>query len=203
MDDAAWSDAILALVSLGLGARLWRGHTSPGGVGLLSVGVAAALGTLRFSGLSSLITAHDRATWVAALVGVPMIGLGYALAWLAPHRADRTSPVAFVALLGLAWLLDGTPAYRTAAGGAGMVLAAAFALATARRDAIAASLGLAGALGVVIAGLAIAGDGAIGPLSRTAWFHLAFAASCGALGAGLRRFVRPPDPLWDQSSSST
>jgi hypothetical protein len=190
MIDAAWSDAILAGCALAPGCALtWRGRAAAtartvGGVGLLAVGCAASLGTLRFGGLSSLVAAHDGATWIAATVGIPMVGLAYAL----PRSTARAAPmIVCLALLGAAWALHGNPTYRTLVGGGAMGVALVGAAARFRQDAVSAGLGVAGALGVVVAGLGIAGDGHWGPLSRIAWFHLAFAVSCAALGGGLLR----------------
>ena len=192
MIDAAWTDAVLALVSLGLGLRLLNqgGGAGTAGVGLLLVGIAATFGAVRFAFAPDLALAHEGVTRLAGMVGIPMVGVGWVTAVWFPEKARQVRPYAFVLLLIASVALIAVEPYRTAVGALGMVaslVAAAWAL---RRDPVAGALGALGAVGVMVAGLAIAGEGSFGPMSRIAWFHLALAVANALLGAGLLRFSR-------------
>ncbi len=187
--DTAWSDAILAVVSGVLGLRLLNrgGGAGTAGVGLLLVGVAAAFGALRFSFAPSLALTHLGVSRLAAMVGLPLVGVGWVTAVWFPDRARQVRPYAFVLLLVAAVAMIAVEPYRTAVGGSGMAAALVASLWTLRRDPVAGLLGALGAVGVVVAGLAIAGEGSLGPLSRIAWVHLALAAANALLAAGLLR----------------
>jgi lysylphosphatidylglycerol synthetase-like protein (DUF2156 family) len=72
MNWAALLDSVLALSALGLA---WRhGGRWPGlGLGAVLLGIAAVLGSLRFSGLMPLPSLHQFASLIGAAVGLPLI----------------------------------------------------------------------------------------------------------------------------------
>lgn len=187
MIDAALSDAVLAGVSLWLGFRLLQrgGGAGTAGVGLMLVGIAATFGTLRFGGAAGLGQAHDGVSKLAGLVGIPLVGFGYVSAAFFPDRAVAARAYAFVSLLVAAVALIGVSAYGTAIGGLGMLGTVVGAIAAHRGAPRVALLGIAGAMGVLLSGLVVAGEGSWGPMSRIAWFHLSLALSCALLAAGL------------------
>ncbi|MBX2803334.1 MAG: hypothetical protein KTR31_36980 [Myxococcales bacterium] len=192
MIDAAWTDAVLAVVALGAGFRLLRhgAGAATAGVGLFLVGVAAVFGVVRFSGVDTLAPTHWGVSRLASLVGVPLVGVGWAteIGW--PDRAQQVRPYAFVLLLVAAVALIAVPLYGTVIGALGMGLVAMASLVVLRRAPMVAAFGLLGASGVAVSGLVILGEGSMGPLSRVAWFHLALAGSFALLGEGLVRFSR-------------
>ncbi|HHO51622.1 MAG TPA: hypothetical protein ENK18_12290 [Deltaproteobacteria bacterium] len=189
MIDAAASDAILALVALVAGLRLLQrgGGAGTAGVGLILVGIAATFGTIRFGGVQSLAQAHDGVSRLASLVGIPLVGSGYLSVAFFPQHAVAVRPYVFVSLLVAAVALIGVPLYGTVIGGAAMIGAAVAAIVGLRRPPSAAAEGLAGAVGVLLCGLVVSGEGSWGPLSRTAWLHLGLSASCALLATGLLR----------------
>ena len=191
MTDAAWTDGVLAIVSLGLGFRLLSrgGGSATVGVGLFLVGVAAAFGTFLFSGVDVLAPAHRGVTLMATLIGMPLVGVGYVTAAFANHQAHDVRRVAFVLLLIAAVFLMYVDFSRVLLGALGMGLVMVGAGVALRTDVASGLAGVAGALGVLLAGLVVGtGDEVWGPLSRTAWFHLSFALSCALLAAGVWRW---------------
>lgn len=199
LNDIALTDALLALVALVQGFRLLsadRGGATAG-VGLLMVALAAAFGAGRFwigREAPDLAGAHQGVTNLAALVGLPLVGVGYATTAFVPKHARAARPYAFVVLLIAAVALIGVDRYRTIIGGIGMVTVLVASPALVRLDARGAALGALGAIGVVVSGLAIHGEGTLGPLSRVAWFHLGLAGSAWALGHGLWRVLQIESP---------
>jgi len=188
MPDVAITDALLAIVAGREGFRLlFRPHGgATAGVGLLLVALAAAFGAIRFSLAPELVGAHQGVTRLAAQVGMPLVGVGYAVAAFAPAHGRTVRPYAFVVLILAAVALIGVPVYGTVISGLGMAAALVGALVLARIER-AALLGALGAAGVVVSGLAIAGEGTLGPLTRVAWFHLGLAGSSWLLAQGLLR----------------
>ncbi len=199
MSDAAWSDAILAVVATYAGFRLLRqaGGGPTAGVGLALVGLAAVFGTIRFAGVEDLAPTHWGVTRLASLVGVPLVGVGYATeAFAPPGWAQPARRYSFVLLLVAAVALIAQPVWGQIVGGLGMLLVLASAAVRARQDLPRAAAGAGGAVGVLVSGLVIGGEGEWGGLSRTAWFHLAFAASSALLAVGLLQAPTeaPSDP---------
>ncbi|MEZ4235649.1 MAG: hypothetical protein R3F59_05705 [Myxococcota bacterium] len=166
------SDLLLALTATAAALHTRRAPTAAAGFAL--VALAAALGTARFAGATDLAPTHDALSRAAGLVGVPWIGLGTAATLLRPDDRRTAWAAAAIALLGaLLWPID---AWRTAIGGAAML---GLALAGLRARQPAPALG---ALGVVVAGLAVAGD----TDARIAAFHVALATSLAAVAAARR-----------------
>ncbi len=187
MIDAALTDGVLALVSIVTGFRLLArgGGAGTGGVGLLLVGIAASFGTIRFGGVDSLTTAHQGVSQLAALVGIPMVGFGYLSLAFFPQHAQSARSYVFVPLLVAAVGLIAVPTYGTIIGGISLVAIAIGALSAGGLGSSSALFGVVGAVGVLISAEVVAGEGRWGPMSRIAWFHLSFAASCALLAAGL------------------
>ncbi len=178
MSDAGWTDALLAIACV---LAALRARSGAGAVGLGLVGLTAAAGAARFLVLEELRPAHLALVAISSALGLPLVGLGAARAagWIGPRGVLAGVGLGAAALTAGALLGSGLPG--TAAAAVGMV-AAAVAGARARRPA-----GPIGAALVVVGGLAVAGEGTFGPLSRTAWFHLVMVVAVLALGQGLRR----------------
>ena len=194
MIDAAWTDAVLALVCAGLGLWLWGGGSPSqrtGGIGLVLVGTAATLGALRYGGVDGVENAHMGVTRLAEMVGLPMVGVGYATASWPPDWANRARSIAFVLLLIAAVLGMNDETFRLGVGVVGLAAVVVGALGQVRRDPVVTGLAGLGVAGVAVARFAILGDGDLGPMSRIAWFHLAFAGCVALLGAGLVRLEAP------------
>lgn len=189
MSDAGWTDLILAMAALGLGFRLLSrgGGAQTVGVGLFLVGLAAAFGVARYASGDdpSLVVAHRGVTGMASLVGMPLVGVGYVTAVFFPAWAAEARRYAFVLLLVAAVFLLYVERSGVLLGGIGMGLVLVSAARTLGSQPVAGVLGAVGAMGVLVSGLVIGGEGDWGPLSRTAWFHLAFALSCLGLAAGV------------------
>lgn len=198
MNDVAITDAILALIAGVQGFRLLytdRGGPSAG-VGLLLVALAATFGAGRFFVAPDdpeVAGSHVGVTRLASLVGLPLVGVGYASTAFVPQHARAALPYAFVVLLLLAVALIGVDPWITVIAGAGMAAVIVGAGGFARYDLQSAGLGGLGAAGVLVSGLVINGEGTFGPLSRVAWFHLGLAGATWALGQGMIRQLRESD----------
>lgn len=196
MSDAGWTDLILGLVALGLGFRLMfrGGGPQTVGVGLFLVGLAAAFGVARYASgdQPSLVVAHRGVTGMASLVGMPLVGVGYLTAAFFPERAHDVRRYAFVVLLVGAVFLLYVQQSGTVLGALGMAAVLVGAGRALRVQPLAGASGMLGALGVIVSGLVIGGPGDWGPLSRTAWFHLAFTLSCVALAGGVLTWPARP-----------
>jgi hypothetical protein len=185
---ASLSDAVLASVCVVMGGWLLLRPSASGrtaGLGLWIVGAAAVMGTLRFGGVQGVAVAHAGLTGLAATVGLPCIGAGWASAAFAPERAASVRRYVFGVCLVLGAMLWAEPWARTGMGAVSMlaVLAASAAWATTRaRD---AALGVVGAVLTLAMGLVVGTDGSWMGLPNVAWFHLGLAAANLALGAGL------------------
>lgn len=196
----ALSDGLLA--ALALGAGVWVGRVRrPGrvlaGFGISLVGVAAAVGSARYAGAEVLIPTHELMSALAGLVGMPLIGAGYAVAaWVPEGPTARTVRLAaLIALGGWGAVALSSPVARTVTGALAMLLVIAACVAR-RSDGRRAAAGVAGAIGVMAAGLAIGTDGSWGPVLRVDAFHVALAASVGALAWGLAALPGPvPIPV--------
>lgn len=187
---ASGTDAVLALVACGVGGRgllVGRPSERTVGLGVLLVGVAAVVGTLRFAGQQELADAHAGLSGLAACVGLPCIGAGWVTAVHAPERAEVVRRYVFGLLLVVAALVWWMPLARTVLGGAGMVAAGGAALGALPRSRPAAGLGALGAGLVLAVGLAIGTEGELLGFARVGWFHLGMAGAMAALGLGVER----------------
>ena len=80
MNADALSDAVLALVTFSIAARLTRPHPALG-TGCLLIGLAAAVGVLRYSGIDAALGPHRFFAIIAAGAGFPLLAI--AVRW--PH----------------------------------------------------------------------------------------------------------------------
>ena len=142
---AGLTDLCLSATALSLGfGAIWRGRVT-GGAGLVLLGVAAGLGTVRFLIRPSVAFWHEHAMWVAATVGLPLIGVGY----VQRHRpvSGAVAVVILIAASGLAGSPVGHGAYGRVAPARGLFAGLGVRLRTGRLA------GAGGALLVVLAGL--------------------------------------------------
>lgn len=191
---ASGTDAVLASVGIALGGwLLGRGRPSDRtvGIGLLLVGVAAVVGTLRFAGRTELVDAHAGLSGLAACVGLPCVGAGWATAVFAPARAEVVRRYVFGVLLVVAAMVWWMPLARTLLGGVGMIAVLVAAAGVAPRERGAAALGALGAGLTLAVGLVIGTEGELLGFPRVGWFHLGLAAGAAALGEGVRRVPSP------------
>jgi len=187
---AAWTDAVLAAVTIGFGlGLLTRGgsHARTTALGLGLVGVAAVLGVLRFTGQEQLAVPHAGLSGLAACVGLPCIGAGWASRAFLERRGDVVRRYVFGVLLVVAAMVWWIPVVRTILGAVGMVAAAAGAVGLRGVDRPAAMAGLLGAAVTVVVGLVIGTDGELLGFPRVGWFHLGLAVGHGMLGWGIWR----------------
>lgn len=183
------SDGVLAAVCLTGASWLWvRSGGDPaqraGAAGVALVGAAATVGTLRFAGHTELVDIHQTLSRLGSLLGMPLIGIGWLWRGVSLPAAAFRPTIAFFALLGLLAELLSLDAWRTVAGGAGMVLVIGVAL---YRRSAASVPGVLGAALVLIAGLAIGTEGTLAGLHRIDLFHVALATACTLLLTGLDR----------------
>src|SRR5688572_25993527 len=112
--DAAWTDAVLAMVAWGVGvAAVARGtvHRRIAGGGASLVALAATVGAIRLSAVPELQRLHEGLTAVAGALGVPLLALGTALHLV---RADRRWILAAIPVVG-GLPFAGIEAYRVGA----------------------------------------------------------------------------------------
>lgn len=184
----AITDALLA-VACGVAAVPLLRAPAPlagriGGYGLGLVGLAAALGALRFAGVGDVAPVHDTLSRLAGFVGVPWIGV----AWATAGRPDRDARLGagLVFVGGTIAHLAGLTAWRTGAGGLAMAAVIGVALTgLARGRPEGAAFGAGGALLTLLAGLAVGTEGAIGPMPRVDLFHVLLMLANLGLGVGL------------------
>jgi hypothetical protein len=184
---AGLTDVVLASVC-GIGAAATGRRCGVAAAGLGLIGLAAALGAVRFLAWPELAPAHDGATQLAGLVGVPMVGVGAATALAGVRARVGWATTGVLALL--AAVLWDVAAWRTVVGGAAMVGLAAVGVTAWSRGGL---LAAAGAVGVIGAGLGVAGPGAWLGVTRVAWFHVALAGALGLVAAGLLARRREPE----------
>ena len=183
------SDGLLALVCISCAARLYYTVEGPhrvAAIGILSVGLAASAGAVRFSGVDRAVPIHDAlsnsassvgmalvgACWVATVAGAPEpVSLAMALVLVLAQRIARGNHWAW-------W-----PQLAATIGMIGALTAGGVALSV---NPTAGALGIGGAVTVALAGLVIGTDGTLGGVPRIDWFHGALAAGLIALTEGLR-----------------
>lgn len=182
----AISDAVLALVAFAVALPALR-RPEPrrlAGVGLGLIGLAAALGTLRYGGLEAVRPLHRTASLLASGAGVPVIGVAMVL--LVTGR-DRGAAVwgALPALVLITFVTEyvvPVPGARTALGVVGVLGVLLAALTRIGRAPVPALAGIGGALGTALAGLVIGTEGQLGPLPAVDGFHYTLAVSTLGLG---------------------
>ena len=185
--DAAWTDGVLAATA---GVAAWWSASREQGrwmapVGLGLVGLAAAIGTLRLGGIQELLGAHLALGRVAAGVGIPLAGAGIVAGSLGP--ASRRVMQRAGAVIGLLLALVLLPTDGDLQRLVRLIVPAALMLATIGFSVRRRSWeGVAGPLIVIVAGLAILGEGQWFGFERAGWFHLAMAAAVAMLGRAAR-----------------
>jgi hypothetical protein len=181
MNGNAASDLVLALAcGWVVMTRLAR---QPGfGLAALLIGVAAALGVLRFSGLEMAAGAHRFASLVSACAGFPL--LAWAVRWpndpIAATRAGATRAGVLAGGIGVGATVLGLDAW-----GQGIALVSAIVIAVTvvqRRSAA----GIAAAVALII-GMAAAAIGKAAPFNATVVLHLGLAAALVLLAAATER----------------
>ena len=189
MPVASWTDALLALCA-GLLAWVALRTRTPGaqtlGLGLAFVSAAATVGTARFAGHEVLAPLHQVLSSWAATVGLPLVGLGWCGATLAPRHAEAIRRFALPALWLSGLFLGSFPTARTLLGGAGMLLVLVSAASMLRRAPKVALLGACGASLTVGVGLGIGTEGDLMGFPRIGWFHLGLALGTVGLAGALR-----------------
>lgn len=177
MNGNAASDLVLALVCGWVVAT--KMARQPGlGLAALLIGVAAALGVLRFSGLEAVAGAHRFASLVAACAGFPL--LAWAVRWPDDPIAATAAGASRAALLA-GGIGVGATVLGLAAWGQGVAAISALVIVVTvlqRREAA----GIAGASALVVA-LGAAATGKAAPFDATVVLHLGMAAALGLLAA--------------------
>jgi len=171
MNGNAASDLVLALVCGWVVAT--RMARQPGfGVAALLIGVAAALGVLRFGGLEALSGAHRFASLVSACAGFPL--LAWSVRWPDDPIVATMKGASRAALLA-GGIGVGATVLGLAAWGPGVALLCGLVIAVTavqRREAA----GIAGAAALLVA-MGAAGLGAAAPFNTTVVLHLGLAAA--------------------------
>lgn len=182
---AAWTDVVLALAAFG--AALWArpGERWMAPVGLVLVGIAAAVGSVRLGGFEALAPVHSGLSRLAGIAGIPLAGAGVIGNGLGREGRLRLSRVALMLAVGfgiLGFTLDDAVfgMLRTAATGGVMLATIGFSI-RAR-----SAPGIAGPVLVLVAGLGVAGPGEWAGFDRTGWFHLVMAVAMVAFGQAAR-----------------
>lgn len=192
----AVSDGALTAVCLGASATLLRvgGRSRTlGGMGFGLVGFAAALGTLRFGFFPSIEPAHTAFSRVAGLVGVPLIGVGFATSALSSDALRKTVGISCLVALPLgAMALGWLPLYRLGVGGLAMVVSIAISARHLSSDRRVGFAGISGAGLVMLAGLVIGTDGELMGFQRIDWFHYVLATANALLALSLLRQGQEP-----------
>lgn len=157
--------------------------------GLLLIGVAAFIGTLRHSINPELQNLHHFVSALASCAGLPLIAVQYASTRFGrpgPEGRMNTMGVSVVgfAAFGLAFPLA---LYPTLVGGLSMAVVLIAAGASFKRDARRAAFAFGGALAYIVAGLVVGTTGKLGPFLRVDVFHVVLAVASLGLAAGLPR----------------
>ncbi|MBC7522013.1 MAG: hypothetical protein H7268_13095 [Sandarakinorhabdus sp.] len=171
MNGNAASDLVLALVCGWV--VMTRFARQPGfGLAALLIGVAAALGVLRFTGLEMVTGAHRFASLVSACAGFPL--LAWAVRWpadpIAATRAGASRAALLAGGIGVGATVFGLEAW----GQIVAVLSALVIAVTAMQQRESAAI--AGATALII-GMAAAAIGKAAPFNTTVVLHLGLAAA--------------------------
>lgn len=183
------SDGLLALVCIGCAGRLYYTVEGPhrvAAIGILSVGLAAAAGSVRFSGVHRAVPIHEALSNSASAVGMALVGA----CWVATVTgAQEPLALALTLVLVLAQRIargNGWAWWPRVAATAGMIGAAAAGGMVLGAQPTAGALGIGGAATIALAGLVIGTEGKLAGLPRIDWFHGALAGGLIALTEGLR-----------------
>ncbi len=155
--------------------------------GMLLIGIAAFIGTVRFAINPELEELHGFVSALATCTGLPLIAVQYASTCFGRPGPDGrmitmgTSVVGFAAL-GLAFPV---PVYSTLVGALSMLVVIAGAARCIPHEPARAGSAIMGAIGFMSAGLAIGTEGAFGPLLAIDAFHAVLAVALVGLAWGL------------------
>lgn len=183
----AISDALLMLVAFAV-TRWLRGRGERYvSTGVLLIGIAAFIGSVRYSINPGLAELHRFVAALAVCAGLPLIALQFAstnLGW--PGSEGRlngmgVSVVGFAAF-GLAFPLG---PYPTVVGSLSMLVVATAALRSLRTDPARSAAALAGSATFLFAGLGVGTEGMLGPFRCLDLFHLVLAPAVALLAWGL------------------
>jgi len=183
---AGLTDLCLCVVSASMGVHAVRAGWANGGAGLLLLGAAAGLGAIRFSLSPAVSPVHELAVWMATTVGMPLIGADY-VRRIRPMIGPRGVGV-LVVLAGVAGSPYGHSAYATVAAAAAMVGVLASSVW------IFSPAGIAGALGVLSAGLALRPVCEALAVPFVPAYHLSLVVSAALLWRGLVSSQSQPSP---------
>ena len=178
MNGAAASDLVLALVCGWLvGTRMAK---QPGlGLAALLMGLAATLGTLRFSGVEMLAGPHRFASLLSAVAAFPL--LAWVLRWpddpIATSFAGASRAVLFAGGIGIAVTVFGVAGWSP---GVALASTALIAATMVQRRSV---NGLAGAAAMIV-GMVAAAARTMLPFDATVVLHLGLAAALVLLAAG-------------------
>lgn len=167
--------------------------------GLLLIGIAAFIGTVRFAINPELAQLHGFITELATCTGLPLIAVQFAatcLGW--PGREGRmtamgASVVGFAAFS----LAFPFPLYSFVVGSLSMLVVAAGAVRCVSRGSARSAAALLGAAGFALASLGLSGEGTVGPLRHIDLAHLVLALSCAGLAYGLPNRAMDRATDWD------
>jgi len=174
---AGLTDLVLAVAALGGGLGVIKRGERVGGLGLILLGLAAGLGAVRFCLWADAAVLHDPASWMAGVIGLPLVGLGMVgRSWSIPEGAKW---VAVAMLIVVAAAFPDHEEYRVAAAGAGM-LGGLVASAVGRRWS-----GVGGCVLVLAAGLALPPVCDALGVDFIPSFHLVMAVAAWLLSRGL------------------
>lgn len=183
MNGNAASDLVLALICGWVVAT--RFARQPGlGLAALLIGVAAALGVLRFGAVEALAGAHRFASLVSACAGFPL--LAWAVRWPQDPIAATAAGASRAALLaggiGVGVTVLGLPAWGQ---GTALISAIVIVVTAVQRREVA---GIAGAAALLVA-MGAAAVGKAAPFNTTVVLHLGLAAALALLALASDRRV--------------
>lgn len=166
MNADALSDLVLALVGLSIARQQLRVRPALA-VGALLIGLAAAMGVLRYAGLSEALGPHRFLSLLAACAGFPLLAL--AVRWpddpIARHVTAAGRFVLIAGAIGVVLTLAGATLWRDLLPAAAVLAIALTAVEQRQAPLIIAALALIAAL--VIAGLQLS----VGPLNTVQALH--------------------------------
>lgn len=183
----AISDGLLMLVAFA--ATRWlraRGERYVS-TGALLIGIAAFIGSVRFSINPGLAELHRFVSALASCAGLPLIAVQYAstnLGWPGSEGRLNTMGVSVVgfAAFGLAFPIG---IYPTLVGALSMVVVAGAAIEGLSTDARRGAAALTGAVAFALAGLVVGTKGSLGPVLRVDVFHAVLSVAVVLLAWGL------------------
>ncbi|MCE9597456.1 MAG: hypothetical protein K8S54_05760 [Spirochaetia bacterium] len=184
------SDAVLAGVSFYCAWGVYLAGSRYGAIGLGLVGLASLAGVFRFSVLPQIAPLHSMLSGMAGQVGIPLLALSFLSAVFQIPSTDSKILV-LGGLLLIAFLFNrlvfSIPAYGIVIGG---LAALAIVIAGVRAlPGTAGLLAIAGAIILIVAGLAIGSSGTMAGFKRVDLYHYVLAVSMYMMGTALRQLT--------------